>query len=53
MIYCGEKPRVPRLVQKVGLEWFQRLISEPRRLKRQLSLPYFALLVFKNRFKNE
>lgn len=47
----GQKKRAPRFVQKIGLEWFYRLISEPRRLKRQLSLPYFALLVFKNRFK--
>jgi N-acetylglucosaminyldiphosphoundecaprenol N-acetyl-beta-D-mannosaminyltransferase len=29
---AGEKPRAPRWVQRVGFEWFHRMISEPKRL---------------------
>lgn len=29
---AGEKPRAPRWMQKVGLEWLHRVASEPRRL---------------------
>ena len=45
---AGTKPRAPKWVSKVGLEWFYRLLSEPRRLwKRYLvdDLPFFWLLV--------
>jgi N-acetylglucosaminyldiphosphoundecaprenol N-acetyl-beta-D-mannosaminyltransferase len=28
----GNKPRAPRAVQRVGLEWAHRLAAEPRRL---------------------
>lgn len=38
-------PRAPLWIQKVGLEWFYRLIKEPWRIKRQLVLPKFAFLV--------
>ncbi|WP_342360452.1 WecB/TagA/CpsF family glycosyltransferase [Terrarubrum flagellatum] len=29
---AGEKSRAPRLLQRIGLEWFWRLMQEPRRL---------------------
>jgi N-acetylglucosaminyldiphosphoundecaprenol N-acetyl-beta-D-mannosaminyltransferase len=29
---AGEKKRAPRLLQKLGLEWLHRMLSEPRRL---------------------
>lgn len=29
---AGEKKRAPRLVQRLGLEWLHRMLSEPRRL---------------------
>jgi N-acetylglucosaminyldiphosphoundecaprenol N-acetyl-beta-D-mannosaminyltransferase len=38
----GTKKRAPRLVQRVGLEWFYRLVKEPSRWRRQLALPRFA-----------
>jgi N-acetylglucosaminyldiphosphoundecaprenol N-acetyl-beta-D-mannosaminyltransferase len=34
---AGEKPRAPRWVQRVGFEWFHRMMSEPKRL-----LPRYA-----------
>jgi len=29
---AGRKPRAPRLLRRLGLEWTHRLASEPRRL---------------------
>jgi len=31
-VLSGERKRAPRWIQKIGLEWFFRLIQEPRRL---------------------
>lgn len=45
---AGNKPRAPKWVSQVGLEWFYRLLSEPRRLwKRYIlqDLPFFWLLL--------
>lgn len=43
-VYCGLKKRAPKLFLKLNLEWFYRLIKEPTRFKRQLSLIHFYLL---------
>ncbi len=32
---AGHKPRSPRLLSKIGLEWLYRLLSEPKRLWRR------------------
>lgn len=37
---AGQKPKAPRLVQKVGLEWLLRLASEPKRLWRRYLVLY-------------
>ena len=47
---AGEKPRAPSWLRTLGLEWLFRLGNEPTRWKRQLSLPQFALRVFKEKF---
>ena len=41
----GHTPWAPALVRRMGLEWLYRLVREPRRWRRQLVLPHFALLV--------
>jgi N-acetylglucosaminyldiphosphoundecaprenol N-acetyl-beta-D-mannosaminyltransferase len=41
-VYAGNVVRAPRLVQRLGLEWAYRLITQPRRWRRQLALPRFA-----------
>lgn len=42
----GAKPQAPRWVQRGGLEWLFRLLSEPRRLwRRYIQYPRFAALV--------
>ena len=50
---AGYKPRSPKWMSEVGLEWLYRLLSEPKRLwKRYLieSMPFFGL-VFQQRIK--
>lgn len=41
---AGSAKRAPKPVQKVGLEWLWRLILQPKRIKRMLVLPKFAIL---------
>ena len=43
---AGRVKRAPSFYQKAGLEWFYRLIQEPKRFKRVLKLPKFILLSF-------
>ncbi|MEA4906569.1 MAG: WecB/TagA/CpsF family glycosyltransferase [Anaerolineaceae bacterium] len=47
----GRKPQAPRWVQRAGLEWLYRLVSEPRRLWKRylLGYPRFVGLVFMQR----
>lgn len=37
-VFTGHVKRAPKFWQKMGLEWFYRLISQPSRLRRQLRL---------------
>lgn len=47
----GRVKRAPLWMQKSGLEWFYRLLQEPRRIKRQLVLPLFLILVISRKFR--
>ena len=47
----GDVKRAPRWMQRVGLEWFYRLLREPWRWRRMLALPQAAWLVFWQRFR--
>jgi N-acetylglucosaminyldiphosphoundecaprenol N-acetyl-beta-D-mannosaminyltransferase len=42
---AGVVPRAPSWMQKAGLEWLFRLMQEPRRWKRMLTLPRFVGVV--------
>ena len=42
---AGVQKRAPRWVQRVNLEWFYRLVTQPWRWRRQLALPRFAWAV--------
>ncbi len=44
-IYSGQVKRAPKVFQKLGLEWFYRLIKEPWRIGRMLLLPKFLIQV--------
>jgi N-acetylglucosaminyldiphosphoundecaprenol N-acetyl-beta-D-mannosaminyltransferase len=39
----------PPLFCRFGLEWFYRLITDPKRIRRQIVLPVFAWLVLKEK----
>lgn len=41
----GAQKRSPRWMQKMELEWLWRLITQPKRLGRQLAIPYFLWLM--------
>lgn len=46
-VYSGLKKRAPQFYQKYGLEWFYRLLKEPTRISRQLSLvKFFFRIIF-------
>lgn len=47
----GTLRRAPRLIQEFGLEWLFRLLQEPWRIKRQLSLIKFMGLLIVLKFK--
>jgi N-acetylglucosaminyldiphosphoundecaprenol N-acetyl-beta-D-mannosaminyltransferase len=46
-VLAGTIQRAPRIVQRAGLEWAYRLAREPRRWRRQLTLPQFVFAVAK------
>jgi len=49
-VLAGHTERAPLWMQKMYLEWFYRLLQEPKRIGRMLALPRFLMLVFKERF---
>ena len=40
-VFAGNVKRAPMFFQKLGLEWFYRLIKEPKRIGRMMKLPKF------------
>lgn len=46
----GKVLRAPVVIQKIGFEWLFRLIVQPWRIKRQLTLIEFMFLVLKEKF---
>lgn len=48
-MYAGINPRAPHWIQHVGLEWFYRLLQEPRRLWRRYgsTIPPFLYLALR------
>lgn len=47
-VLSGTVQRAPEMWQKLNLEWLYRLLSQPKRWRRQLLLPKFALSVLWN-----
>ena len=50
-VFAGTVERAPEKWQKAGLEWFYRLLKEPRRIGRMMKLPQFLLLVVVQRLR--
>lgn len=49
---AGVAKRAPKWMQQLGLEWLHRLIREPWRWRRMLTLPQFAYNVFRVKLKS-
>jgi N-acetylglucosaminyldiphosphoundecaprenol N-acetyl-beta-D-mannosaminyltransferase len=47
--FGGRLPKAPIFMQAHGLEWAWRLLIEPKRLRRQLSIPKFVWQIYHNR----
>lgn len=47
---AGVRPRAPRWMRRVGLEWLYRLLRQPSRAGRMIKLPVFVGLVLRDRF---
>lgn len=47
----GKIPRAPKWVRETGFEWFFRLLQQPWRIRRQLTLLKFIGLVFKKKLR--
>ncbi len=52
-IYSGTAKRAPKFFIKLGLEWFYRLLREPKRIGRMMKLPkfYFGTWRYKRKLK--
>lgn len=48
---AGKVPRAPETVRRIGFEWLYRLIKQPRRFKRQMSVIKFGFTVLGQRIK--
>jgi N-acetylglucosaminyldiphosphoundecaprenol N-acetyl-beta-D-mannosaminyltransferase len=44
-VIAGNVKRAPEFFCNLGLEWFYRLLTEPKRIKRQMVLPLFVFQV--------
>lgn len=50
-VVAGHVKRAPRWMQKLGLEWFYRLLRQPNRFGRMLRLPKYIFAALKKRWK--
>lgn len=46
--FGGNRKKAPRIIQNAGLEWLWRLMLEPKRLRRQLTIPRFIARVYRD-----
>lgn len=45
----GRVPRAPKLIRDLGFEWLFRLIIQPWRIKRQLALIHYVIVILKEK----
>lgn len=48
-IYAGKVRRAPKFFIKMRAEWLWRLLCDPRRMRRMMSLPRFMISVYKHK----
>ncbi|MBQ7599685.1 MAG: WecB/TagA/CpsF family glycosyltransferase [Clostridia bacterium] len=51
--YSGNVKRAPKVFIKLGLEWFYRLLKEPKRIGRMMKLPKFYFGTWRYKLKNK
>jgi N-acetylglucosaminyldiphosphoundecaprenol N-acetyl-beta-D-mannosaminyltransferase len=51
--WAGVVPRAPKFYREHGMEWFYRLIKQPRRIGRMINLPRFLWQVVLLRYGNK
>ena len=49
-VMSGRVKRAPDIFIRLKLEWFYRIASDPKRIKRSVALPRFVLKVLKQAF---
>jgi len=54
-VFAGNKKRGPKILQKLGLEWFIRFLYEPKRLWKRyfIGIPLFIFRVIRYKFSSE
>jgi N-acetylglucosaminyldiphosphoundecaprenol N-acetyl-beta-D-mannosaminyltransferase len=52
-VYAKTVKRAPKIFIKLGLEWFYRLLKQPSRIGRMMSLPKFLIGTYKEKRKNK
>lgn len=52
-VYSGNTKRAPKIFIKLGLEWFYRLLCEPQRIGRMMSLPKFYFGTWRSKLKGK
>lgn len=51
-VWSGNKPRAPKKIRDMHLEWLFRMVTQPKRTKRILkSIPYFIYMVLREKFR--
>ena len=52
-VFSGTKKRAPKIIQKLNLEWFYRLVKEPTRFGRMLAIPKYMRLINQEKKNNK
>lgn len=52
-VFAGVVQRAPAVWSRMGLEWFYRLLKEPRRIGRMMKLPLFLVHVYGQKGKKK
>ena len=52
-VYAGVAQRAPKFFVEHSLEWFYRLVKEPRRIGRMMKLPKFLLGTYLAKFRGK
>ena len=52
-VFAGTAKRAPVFFQKLGLEWFYRLVREPWRFRRMMKLPKFLFACIGKKFRKQ